>query len=128
MKAKYVVITVAVVLSSCFGGIYLKFFSNIEDKMDIYICQVGIYKEQENADAMKEKLTSLEFKGYSYTKEDTIVVVSEIFTNEKEANELGTKISELGMTCVVKEYEVDDELKTDIEENKYDAVFKEIIS
>lgn len=126
MKVKQVVVVVALVLAGCFGAIYMHFFSSVNETMGIYACQVGIYKEQGNADSMIESLKAAELSGYSYKKGETIIVVSDIFLTQEAAKEVGTKISEKQISCVIKEYKVDKKYKPEIEKKTYDNVLKEL--
>ena len=126
MKVKQVVIIVALVLSVCFGATYMQFFSTMQETIKIYVCQVGIYKEQANADAMITKLKGIESNGYSYQKENTIIVISDIFLKQEEAKEAGTKISEKQISCVIKEYSVDKKYGPEIEKKTYENVIKEL--
>lgn len=128
MKAKQVIILVAFILSVVFGSLYIKFFSTIGSSIHIYVCQVGIYKEEENANAMIEKLKTAGLNGYSYKKDATLIVISDIFLKEKEANELGKKISEQQLTCVIKEYSISKDLQQAVEKKEYEGVLKELAS
>ena len=68
MKIIRVTAVLAILLSLCFAGIYLKFFSTINSHIDAYIVQVGIYKQEENANEMVAKLTQLQKPNYKYQK------------------------------------------------------------
>lgn len=126
MKVKQVVIIVALALSVCFGAIYMQFFSTIQETVKIYVCQVGIYKEQANADTMINTLKGIEMNGYSYKKGDTIIVISDIFLKQEQAKEIGTKISEKQISCVIKEYSVNKDYVPEIEKKSYENVLKEL--
>lgn len=58
MKIIRLAIVSAVGLSILFGGFYLKVFSSLESEIDAYIVQVGIYKQEENANEMINQLTN----------------------------------------------------------------------
>ncbi|MFV0394942.1 MAG: SPOR domain-containing protein [Coprobacillaceae bacterium] len=126
MKAKYITITIALVLSAIFGGIYMKFFSTINETITIYVCQVGIYEDETNANDMKQNLTNLELPTYSYQKDQTFVVISDIFLEEDKAKEYGTTVSEKQITCAIREYSIPKEMKSLVENKEYDEVLKEI--
>ena len=64
MKVVRLVVVVSMLLSLLFGGFYLKFFSSIQSKINAYIVQVGIYKQDENANEMVAKLTELQQPNY----------------------------------------------------------------
>ena len=61
MKIVRLVVVLAVALSICFCGIYLKFFSTINSYINTYIVQVGIYKQDE-----PKYLEYLKSKGFLY--------------------------------------------------------------
>lgn len=126
MKAKQAIVVVAFILSIIFGGIYLQFFSDINSTIKVYVCQVGIYKEAENANAMKEKLVAAGLGAYEYKREENIVVISDVFTSQESADELGKKISEMQMTCVVREYKVSKALESNVNNKKIEEVLKEL--
>lgn len=128
MKIVRFVVIIGIGLSLLFSGIYLKFFSTIGSKIEAYIVQVGIYKQDENANEMVEKLTSLKQPNYKYQKDNNFVVITGVFLDEEEAKKMGNTISEKGITCVVKQVQFDSKLKEAIEAQNYEAIIKELSS
>lgn len=128
MKIIRLAIVSAVGLSILFGGFYLKVFSSLESEIDAYIVQVGIYKQEENANEMINQLTNLKQPNYKYQKDNNFVVIAGVFLNEQEAKTMGNSISEQGMTCVIKQVKFSNELKDDIEQQNYEAIIKELSS
>ena len=128
MKIIRLAIVSAVGLSILFGGFYLKFFSSLESEIDAYIVQVGIYKQEENANEMINQLTNLKQPNYKYQKDNNFVVIAGVFLNEQEAKTMGNSISEQGITCVIKQVKFSNELKDDIEQQNYEAIIKELSS
>ena len=126
MKIVRLVVVLAVALSICFCGIYLKFFSTINSYINTYIVQVGIYKQDENANEMIKKLSDLGKPNYKYQKDNNFVVITGVFLDEKEAKDMGNTISESGITCVIKQVKFSNELKDDIEQQNYEAIIKEL--
>lgn len=126
MKTKYLTVTVALVLSALFGTIYMKFFSTVSATIHIYVCQVGIYSEETNANDMMQNLKNSELPTYSYHKDDTIIVISDIFLDKEQAEALGTTISEKQITCAIREYAIPEDMKTLIENKDYEKVLKEL--
>ena len=126
MKIRVVVITAIILgLFNCFtlyalNGLTMKTLS-------IYVVQVGRYQNQQNADEMINNLKNNNLASYQYQNED-IIVINDIYLNQQEANEKAKAISELAITCVVKEYEVDLSLKQEIEKKEYNKVYEEIIN
>lgn len=128
MKIIRLAIVSAVGLSILFGGFYLKVFSSLEGEIDAYIVQVGIYKQEENANEMINQLTNLKQPNYKYQKDNNFVVIAGVFLNEQEAKTMGNSISEQGITCVIKQVKFSNELKDDIEQQNYEAIIKELSS
>ena len=128
MKIIRLAIVSAVGLSILFGGFYLKVFSSLESEIDAYIVQVGIYKQEENANEMINQLTNLKQPNYKYQKDNNFVVLAGVFLNEQEAKTMGNGISEQGITCVIKQVKFSNELKDDIEQQNYEAIIKELSS
>lgn len=128
MKIIRLAIVSAVGLSILFGGFYLKVFSSLESEIDAYIVQVGIYKQEENANEMINQLTNLKQPNYKYQKDNNFVVIAGVFLNEQEAKTMGNSISEQGITCVIKQVKFFNELKDDIEQQNYEAIIKELSS
>lgn len=126
MKARYVTITAALVLSILFGGIYIWFFSTINSTITIYVCQVGIYQEEANANEMKQNLENLELPTYTYQKDGTYIVISDIFLNEEEALALGQTISENQITSAIIKYKMPKGMQSLIEDNNYEEILKEL--
>ena len=128
MKIIRLAIVSAVGLSILFGGFYLKVFSSLESEIDAYIVQVGIYKQEEDANEMINQLTNLKQPNYKYQKDNNFVVIAGVFLNEQEAKTMGNGISEQGITCVIKQVKFSNELKDDIEQQNYEAIIKELSS
>jgi len=126
MKARYVTITAALVLSIVFGGIYIWFFSTINSTITIYVCQVGIYQEEANANEMKQNLETLELPTYTYQKDGTYIVISDIFLNEEEALALGQTISENQITSAIIKYKIPKGMQSLIEDSNYEEILKEL--
>lgn len=126
MKIVRLVVVLAVALSICFCGIYLKFFSTINSYINTYIVQVGIYKQDENANEMIKKLSDLGKPNYKYQKDNNFVVITGVFLDEKEAKDMGNTISESGIACVIKQTKFESSFKEVIEKQDYEAIIKEL--
>lgn len=126
MKIVRLVVVLAVAFSICFCGIYLKFFSTINSYINTYIVQVGIYKQDENANEMIKKLLDLGKPNYKYQKDNNFVVITGVFLDEKEAKDMGNTISESGITCVIKQMKFESSFKEVIEKQDYEAIIKEL--
>lgn len=126
MKIVRFVVVVSIALSLLFSGFYLKFFSSIGSKINAYIVQVGIYKQDENANEMITKLTELQQPNYKYQKDNNFVVITGVFLDEEEAKKMGNTISEKGITCVIKQIKFANNFKEIIEQQNYEAIIKEL--
>lgn len=126
MKIVRFVVVISVALSLLFSGFYLKFFSSIGSKINAYIVQVGIYKQDENANEMITKLTELQQPSYKYQKDNNFVVITGVFLDEEEAKKMGNTISEKGITCVIKQVKFANNFKEIIEQQNYEAIIKEL--
>ena len=128
MKIIRFIVVLAVALSILFGSFYLKFFSSITSNVNAYIVQIGIYKQEENANEMIKKLTDLQQPNYRYQKDNNFVVIAAVFLNEEESKKMGNVISEKGITCVVKQVNFTSDFKEVIEQQNYEAIIKELSS
>lgn len=126
MKIVRLIVVLAVALSICFSGIYLKFFSTINNYINAYIVQVGIYKQDENANEMTKKLSDLQKPNYKYQKDNNFVVITGVYLDEKEAKEMGNTISESGITCVIKQTKFESSFKDIIVKQDYEKIIKEL--
>lgn len=126
MKIVRFVIVVSIALSLLFSCFYLKFFSSIGSKINAYIVQVGIYKQDENANEMITKLTELQQPNYKYQKDNNFVVITGVFLDEEEAKKMGNTISEEGITCLIKQVKFTNNFKEIIEQQNYEAIIKEL--
>lgn len=126
MKIVRFVIVVSIALSLLFSCFYLKFFSSIGSKINAYIVQVGIYKQDENANEMITKLTELQQPNYKYQKDNNFVVITGVFLDEEEAKKMGNTISEQGITCVIKQVKFTNNFKEIIEQQNYEVIIKEL--
>lgn len=128
MKIIRLVVVIALALSLLFSGFYLKILPKFESKINAYIVQVGIYKQEENANEMINKLTELKQPNYKYQKDNNFVVITGVFLDEQEAKNMGNSISENGITCVIKSIQLSSNLKSGIEQQNYELIIKELSS
>lgn len=125
MKAKNTILLCALLLSGVFSFVYLKFFSLDAKMMNVYAVQVGIYSKEENANEMIETLKNQSLNGYRYQKDDSFIVVSDVLLDKEEATELGNLISQKGITCLVKEYSIQERYKDSVSKKELESVLKE---
>lgn len=94
-------------------------------EMSVYVLQLGRYQKKQNSDQMIKQLKEKGYTGYTY-KDKQYVVIEGVYLSNKEANQKAKQISQKGITCVVKEYLVNERWKNEIENKKYEHVYKEL--
>lgn len=113
MKKKSLIYLFAIGFSLLFSFLYFFIFHfYIGDNtggtsLVLSMNQIGIYKEEENAQAMEKSLESKGFAAYIYNKEDLYVVVSGI-GDHNEANNNALKLEEAQIPYVSKQLEIKD--------------------
>lgn len=68
---------------------------------EMYVYQVGIYKEEVNKDNKLSELKEMGIDGYCYEKENQFYVLSMISPDEKEVEQHATKVKGVMKTYVV---------------------------
>lgn len=126
MKRKAMLMT-ACLMMIMNTGLFLYLDHVLKQEISVYVIQMGRYKEEENAKKMIEQLKNAGYEGYSY-KDNNIVVITKIVLKQSEANQMAKDISQKGMSCVVKEYSVDEKYKTEVTSQKYQHIYKELKS
>lgn len=94
----------------------------MQQDMSIYVLQVGRYKEKENANQITNQLKELKMASYLYQDQE-YVVIQDIYLQEKKANQVAKELSQKGITCVVKEYLVDESYREEIKKKSYKKVY-----
>ena len=96
----------------------------LKQEINIYVVQVGRYKEKANAENTMKQIEELGYKGFMYQDQE-YVVITDIFIKQKEAvADCAKEIAEKGNTCVVKEYFIDDRYQKKIEKKEYNAIYQ----
>ena len=90
----------------------------LKQEINIYVVQVGRYKEKANAENTMKQIEELGYKSSMYQDQE-YVVITDIFIKQKEAHQQAKEIAEKGNTCVVKEYFIDDRYQENIEKKEY---------
>ena len=87
MKKTSASIILGLILDIIFGLLFMFVIISIQkDKEEItyYMNQIGIYKEQENANKCINEVNSLDLNGYTYMNDDLFVVVTSITLNKED--------------------------------------------
>ena len=95
----------------------------LKQEINIYVVQVGRYKEKVNAENTMKRIEELGYKGFMYQDQEYFVI-TDIFIKQKEAHQQVKEIAEKGNTCVVKEYFIDDRYQKKIEKKEYNAIYQ----
>ena len=94
----------------------------MQQDMSIYVLQVGRYKEKENANQIINQLKELEMTSYFYQDQE-YVIIQDIYLEEKQANQQAKELSQKGITCVVKEYLIDEGYQEEIQKKNYKRIY-----
>ncbi len=104
MNKKSASIFLAVLLDLFFACFFLFALSQwkANEEIILYMNQVGMFKENVNAEACMEKLKNLNLDAYRYQKDDLQIVVTSLTLNEKECIENQKILQENGFSYVLK--------------------------
>ena len=94
----------------------------MQQDMSIYVLQVGRYKEKENANQIINQLKELEMTSYFYQDQE-YVIIQDIYLEERQANQQAKELSQKGITCVVKEYLIDESYQEEIQKKNYKRIY-----
>lgn len=94
----------------------------MQQDMCIYVLQVGRYKEKENANKIINQLKELQMTSYFYQNQE-YVIIQDIYLQEKQANQKAKELSQKGITCVVKEYLIDESYQEEIQKKNYKRIY-----
>ena len=94
----------------------------MQQDMSISVLQVGRYKEKENANQIINQLKELEMTSYFYQDQE-YVIIQDIYLEERQANQQAKELSQKGITCVVKEYLIDESYQEEIQKKNYKRIY-----
>ena len=94
----------------------------MQQDMSIYVLRVGRYKEKENANQIINQLKELEMTSYFYQDQE-YVIIQDIYLEERQANQQAKELSQKGITCVVKEYLIDESYQEEIQKKNYKRIY-----
>lgn len=94
----------------------------MQQDMSIYVLQVGRYKEKENANQIINQLKELQMTSYFYQDQE-YVIIQDIYLEERQANQQAKELSQKGITCVVKEYLIDEGYLEEIQKKNYKRIY-----
>lgn len=124
MKRKaMLLLACTMIIMNIFVFLYLDMI--LKQDISVFVVQVGRYDQQENADHTIAQLGELGYEGYCY-QDDNYVVIAQIVFQQDEADRMAAELAQKGLTCVVKEYMVDSQYETEIDQKQYENVYKEL--
>ena len=105
MKKKSAVLFVSVILNLCFSSLFLLFFLQFQKQPEatVYMHQVGIFKEDENAIQLTNTMTSQGIPVFSYKNEDLIIVVCNLSLSSEELESKEALLAEQNISYIEKE-------------------------
>ncbi len=131
MENKRVFISFAVVFSIIFSCVYLMLFSVLEkqtiEQKTLYMLQVGLFDEKENAEKMQSKLNKDEIKSYVWNKNKQFVVICGVSEQKRETKKVEDTLKEKNMSYVEKKVMIKDKkLISLMKEKEYGKVLEKI--
>lgn len=134
MENKKVIYLFASIFSLLFAMIYYFLFSNLVSSNQgqqsvLYMNQVGLYKSEENANKIVEKLKEQGIQAYIFAKDDVLAVVCSLSDQEQETKQQQEKLSSLGYSYIQKSIVItNDEIIKKLQEKDYATVLEMIKS
>ena len=132
MKQQRAIILAAIVFSLIFTGVYYALFSSSMSSSSLlhktlYMNQVGLYKQEDTLQEMKDKLSKEGIDSYTWQQGDTTAVVCYVSTNVEDTKNGQEKLKTLGINYIQKTAEIDsNEVSSLIDEKKYQEVLERI--
>lgn len=105
MRKKSAVIFVSMVLNICFATFFILFFMQYQSqpKATIYMHQIGIFKENDNALQLTDDLSKLNIEAYSYKNDDLFVVVCNLSRTSEELKSKEALLADQNISYIEKE-------------------------
>lgn len=131
MENRRVFISFAVAFSVIFSCVYLMLFSALEkqtiEQKTLYMLQVGLFDEKQNAEKMQSKLNKDEIKSYVWNKNKQFVVICGVSEQKKETKKVEDTLKEKNMSYVEKKVMIKDKkLISLMKEKEYGKVLEKI--
>ena len=120
------IVIIGLMLAFVFSLFYGVTFYQANSLYQVYICQVGIFSNQDNANQMIQKMSNLEFKAGSYQSGENNIVIAGAYEKEDIATQHAQVISSSGQTVVIKKYEVSEACFNQVKNEDYTLLFEEL--
>lgn len=120
MKASYKIGIIAIVLAFLFSFFYIQFLSAAN--YVVYVCQVGMYEQEKNAEGMVSSLQALEYQGDISNQGELYVVYSDVYSSQEQAQEKADSLQAAGFSVAIKEYVVEQDVYQEVENTNYEGM------
>lgn len=114
-------------LNICFASMFLLFFMQFQKQQDttIYMHQVGIFKENDNALLLRQTLNEQGIPTYSYQNDDLIIVVCNLSQSSEELKSKEALLADKNISFIEKEVSSSSaSFRKAVEENDIDKVME----
>lgn len=121
MPKKRTIVLFSVVMSMICWYLFDILSNNLIINTEVYVIQIGRYKEKESVDAIMQELQEKSFTPFQYKKKEYVVIVG-IYKDYKEASTIAKQISEAGITCLLRNYQIPDSKIEHVDKGEYDKL------
>ena len=134
MRNRKVIVSFALVFAAVFALFYYVLFQFLSAKggteaRTLYLNQVGIFDEKENADKICEKLEKKKMNAYQIEKNDQIYVVTSIYEDKEQTEKEGKTLTEMEMSYLTKKVTAEGrEMVQAVDEKDYVKVLEAVQS
>lgn len=124
MKNKRLMISLAIGLSILFSLLYFILFEVYIPSTDqvsektLYMNQIGLYKDENNASKVRDTLKSKSIEAYIYKNKELYVIVSGVSESEKETEANAKLLKDNAYSYILKKVKIQDDTILQYIENK----------
>lgn len=113
MGNRRLMVLFAALFSIVFSIVYYFLFtmtltSDEDEKRILYMNQVGLYKQEDSVEKMKQTLKAAGLEGYAFQQDGLTAVVCSVSEKEKTTTADQKKLAELNLSYIVKKVTIDD--------------------
>lgn len=131
MGNRKVIVSFGLLFSAIFALFYYVLFTTVseqgtkEESRTLYVNQVGIYAEEDNAEKVYEKLKQEGFTPYRVNRDEKQIIMTSVSTKEDTTKEEGEKLQELEYSYITKKITVEGaKLAKAVDEKDYQKVLQ----
>lgn len=121
MPKKKTIVIFSIVMSMLCWYLFDIISHNLIINAEVYAIQIGRYKERESVDSIIQELQEKSFVPFEYKKKEYVVIVG-IYKDYKEAITMAKQISEAGITCLLRNYQIPESKIIYVEKGEYDKL------